>query len=667
MIDSTIVGTEEQVRVRQILADYNIPVVLDDRFMVLPREELKAGKNIDPPRHKANAASSLLMHLGDGNTQIDYGVRYQLEVCISQGYLHEHNITEEFHKKLREMDPTRAQALLEKVADQRRRIFDPMVIFAMSPRVTRHTKIPRYCALQRAATVTPTTIYFATPVAETSNRIIRQYRELEDRFLRVKFTDENGRGQIRAVDDDTFQNVFRRIKRALTNGITLGDRHYEFLAFGNSQFREHGAYFFASTSWLTAADMRKDMGNLDGIRIIAKWASRLGQNFSTTRAINGTKVKIVKGPDVVRNEYCFTDGVGKISTFLGQMIAAEFGLPDSIQEMPSLFQFRLGGCKGVLAVDPDLPAREIMIRESQYKFGARHEGLEIIRVSSFATAILNRQLIVVLSTLGVPDDVFLTKVHAELDALSLSMTNDQRALEMLRKNIDFNQTTLTIASMVLDGFMAAKDPFLMSVLQLWRAWNIKFLKEKARIPVHDGAFVLGCVDETGTLEGYRNGASRLPEIFLQINSPASRGTYKVVQGICILARNPSLHPGDIRVVRAVDVPALHHLRNVVVLPQRGDRPLANMCSGGDLDGDDYFVSWDPLLLPSESNHEAMDYTAPGPVCVDRNVTIDDAIDFFVTYMKNDSLPRIAHAHLATADFSSEGVKDQNCEFRIVSE
>jgi RNA-dependent RNA polymerase len=87
VVDNKIVGTEEQIRVRQILADYNIPVVLDDKFTVLPREEVKAGKDIDPPLHKANAPSSLLVHLDDKNTQIAYDVRYQLEVCISQGYI----------------------------------------------------------------------------------------------------------------------------------------------------------------------------------------------------------------------------------------------------------------------------------------------------------------------------------------------------------------------------------------------------------------------------------------------------------------------------------------------------------------------------------------------------------------------------------------------------
>lgn len=31
------------------------------------------------------------------------------------------------------------------------------------------------------------------------------------------------------------------------------------------------------------------------------------------------------------------------------------------------------------------------------------------------------------------------------------------------------------------------------------------------------------------------------------------------------------------------------------------------CSGSDLDGDVYFVSWDPRLLPSKGNQPPLDY------------------------------------------------------------
>ena len=596
-----------------------------------------------------------------------------MEVCLSHGYLNEHNITKEFVNRLAGMDSKAAQALLEKVADAKIRYYNPMLIFNLRvPRSALHKKIPSYCTYVRAATITPSMIYYDTPLVETSNRVIRQYIELEDRFLRVKFMDEKSHGRINAQSDNAFDEVFTRIKRAMTNGIMIGDRKYEFLAFGNSQFREHGAYFFAPTDHVSVEDIRQWMGDFSGIKTVAKWAARLGQCFSTTRAINGTRVTVIPIEDVKRGGYTFTDGVGKLSHFLAQMIAAEFGLSNAYHDPPSLFQFRLGGCKGVLVLAPEAKKQELFIRRSQYKFPAKHEGLEIVRFSAFAASSLNRQVILVLSILGVRDDVFRKKMQNMLWQLEGSLTDSGTALRMLQRNIDFNQMTLALASMILDGFMASKEPFLMSLLYLWRAWNIKYLKEKAKILIEKGAFLLGCVDETATLRGHFNKArpksawdlSALPEIFVQVSNPEAKDDYEVIKGVCIVARNPSLHPGDIRVVHAVDVPALHHLKNVLVLPQTGDRDIANMCSGGDLDGDDYLVIWDQELIPKVINHPPMNYEPQKPEKLSRPVTVDDVTSFFVTYMKNDRLGTIATAHLAYGDSSPAGVRDDKCEADI---
>ncbi|KAF2400341.1 RdRP-domain-containing protein [Trichodelitschia bisporula] len=658
--------------VKMALADYNVMVISNDQksIRVLSRKDTTIWRMLDLPAASGGSHVSLFESMVHGVKGLSFAVRYQLEVCMSHGLVHEVNVTENFLRRLTQMDPERATAVLEAVADGKRRFFNPMDIFEL-PAVSFKKKIPPYCELVRSAIVTPTTLYFATPVLETSNRVTRWYASCQDRFLRVKFTDELNNGRLNSRDDDSHNKVYSRIIAAMKQGIRVGHRTYEFLAFGNSQFREHGAYFFSPTAELTLEDMRQRLGDLTDLKVPAKFCARLGQNFSTTRAIN-TKVTVDDSlDDVERNGHCFTDGVGQISTHLAAVISTELNLVTTDQQPPSLFQFRLGGCKGVLAVEPHIPENHVRIRPSQYKFPAVHQGLEIIRSSHFVSASLNRQIILVLSALGVPDDIFLNKLDDLLQNLNYSLVDQNLALSMMQKYVDFNRSTLMLASMILDGFMTSKEPFMMSMLELWRSWSIKYLKEKAKILVDKGAFLLGCVDETATLQGHFDHnrttphapiderVASLPEIFLKVDSGRD-GEYEVIEGLCILARNPSLYPGDIRVVRAVDNPLLHHLKNVVVLPQTGDRDLGNMCSGGDLDGDDYIVIWDEDLLPEEWNHPAMDFTPPKPTPLDRNVTVDDIIEFFVTYMKNDRLPMIAHSHLATADASDFGVKDQKC-------
>lgn len=672
--------------VRRALGDYNIPVKAMPVFKTIQGSIAALWSWIDQPPLAKTETHSLLAGIDVCSQKhvLPFSVRYQLEVCLSQHCLDEQNIDQDFITRLASLPEIEARDLLEHVAESKIRIYDPMNIFTKRiGRSAESRKIPSYCTYVRSATVTPSTIYFATPTVEISNRITRRYKQYSDRFLRIKFTDERYQGGIYSSDEMSEMEVFTRIKRTLNNGITIGDRHFEFLAFGNSQLRDHGAYFVAPYGTeLQPSAIREWMGDFSNINVVAKYAARLGQCFSTTRAIDGIgKLNVVTARDIKRgansagNPYNFTDGVGKISFFLAKMVAAEFGL-GIYDDPPSVYQFRLGGCKGVLAVSDELRDRTIVIRESLYKFPAVHEGLEIIRYSSFATACLNRQIITVLTTLGVRPEVFLLKQRTMLRDLHDAMTEETTALRMLQKHIDPNQMTLTIASLLLDGFMTSKDPFVMSLLHLWRSWSIKYLKEKARIVIEKGAFLLGCCDETSTLKGHcdvprlRDGASpkerlhTLPEIFLQVSDPAQRGKRVVITGPCLLARNPSLHPGDVRVVKAIDVPALHHMCDVVVFPTTGDRDLTSMCSGGDLDGDDYLVIWDQELFPSPLrwNVEPMDYTPPSPVTAKGQVTTNDITTFFVNYMRNDKLPIIAHAHLATADASVSGVEDGKCKY-----
>ncbi|KAL9610417.1 MAG: hypothetical protein Q9167_004872 [Letrouitia subvulpina] len=657
----------------QALRDYNVQVEPLADFRIAPTRELVVWDYIDNRLATPETASSALQDLMAANEihPVSFPVRYLLEVCISHGCLNEYNLDRDFISRLRLMDGSDACNLLEYIANQGKRIFDPMTIFDLQviKKPASEPQIPHYCTWMQSATVTPSTIYYHVPTVEISNRVIRHYSEHADRFLRVRFTDELLERKIFSTDKDTSNEVFTRIKRTMQNGIVIGERHYVFLAFGNSQFRDGGAYFFAPLPYLHPQQMRAWMGSFTHIKSIAVYAARLGQCFSTTRAITGTKPEVHEIEDVERNDLVFTDGVGRISPLLACLVASELGILRTSPEPPSVFQFRLEGCKGILAVSAVAAPKEISIsiRPSQHKFDAIGEVLEIVRWSQLVAANLNRQLIIVLSTLGVADSVFLKKQRQQLSSLEKAMTDEKTALGLLQRDIDPNQMTLTLAGMILDGFQQFQDPFVVSLLRLWRAWSIKCLKEKARILISQGAFLFGCVDETGQLRGHYRTKSpaedetSLPQIFVQLSKDFDGNSNPwVVKGPMILARNPSLHPGDIRIVYGVDVAELHHLKDVVVMPQTGDIPLGRMCSGGDLDGDDYLVFWDKELFPPEWNHEPMDYTPPPKMEVRRPITSDDLTSYFVTYMKNDNLPTIAHAHLALADFMDEGVKASKC-------
>ena len=653
--------------------DFNIRIERHKRFLFDHGEHRPVWDYIDRRESSLRSipSTSLAQLMDDEFSPLPFEVRYQLEVCISEGWLNEYCMTKIFIHALRNMDVPNAVELLEFVSSQRRRHFDPMEIFQLVITTPPRRKVPIFCTLLRAVTVTPTTVVFSSATLEISNRVLRQYREHADRFLRVRFTEEKTRGKIYATRQDQMNEVFSRIKRTMTNGIAIGDRQYEFLAFGNSQFREHGAFFFAAVPHLNAAKIRRWMGDFQGINIVAKYAARLGQCFSTTRAISGVRATIAEASDIksADGKYNFSDGVGMVSSFLAYMAANETGALLPSGDPPSVMQFRLGGAKGVLTVWPQAKQRDIHMRKSQFKFSAAYEGLEVVRWSQFAAAHLNRQLITVLSARGVSDAVFIEKLQSQVGDLNAAMSDEAVALRILQKEVDPNQMSLTLATMILDGFQTAREPFMMSLLKLWKAFSLKYLKEKAKIAVHQGAVLLGCVDESGKLKGYfkaeapeepmDNNIDALPEIFVQL----SKGKYdrpQVITGLLAVARNPSLFAGDIQVVRGVDIPELRHIKDAAVFPRTGDRDIPNMLSGGDLDGDDFIVIWDPALIPTSWHEQPSEFTASTPQRLNREPTMDDVTSFFVQYMQNDSLPKIAMAHLATADATDLSVRDPRC-------
>jgi RNA-dependent RNA polymerase len=98
--------------------------------------------------------------------------------------------------------------------------------------------------------------------------------------------------------------------------------------------------------------------------------------------------------------------------------------------------------------------------------------------------------------------------------------------------------------------------------------------------------------------------------------------------------------GDIRKLEAVDIPAFHDLKNVIVFPMRGPRPHAQEMSGGDLDGDTFWISRHPDLIfnqtedPFDYQDQEDDAKAAQSSSQTRH-TIKDVCNFFGEYIAAD--------------------------------
>lgn len=512
----------------------------------------------------------------------------------------------------------------------------------------------------RRVQVTPSRVYFSGPEVNVSNRVLRNYPNDIDNFLRISFVDEDLEKLYSTDLSPRFfsesgasgmrTNIDKRIRSILRNGLHIGDKKFEFLAFSSSQLRENSAWMFASRPGLSATDIRNWMGDFRDIKNVAKYAARLGQSFgSSTETLRVPREEIELIPDVKRNTYIFSDGIGKISADFACKVAKKCGFSST----PSAFQIRYGGFKGVVAVDP-VSSKKLSLRDSMCKYKSDNDKLDVLAHSKYQPCYLNRQLITLLSTLGVQDRVFEKKQREalnQLDAILKDPLKAQEALELMCPG----EVTNILKEMLKCGYKPDAEPFLSMMLQTFRASKLQELRTKSRIFVPRGRAMMGCLDETKILE--------YGQVFVQVSGARFRNvgnelltctgydcepnTY-VVKGKVVVAKNPCLHPGDVRILRAVDVPALHHMVDCVVFPQKGMRPHPNECSGSDLDGDIYFVCWDPELIPPRQV-EPMDYVAAESTVLDHDVTMEEVMDYFTNYIINDSLGIIANAHTAFAD------------------
>ncbi|XP_062200836.1 probable RNA-dependent RNA polymerase SHL2 [Phragmites australis] len=169
----------------------------------------------------------------------------------------------------------------------------------------------------------------------------------------------------------------------------------------------------------------------------------------------------------------------------------------------------------------------------------------------------------------------------------------------------------TGALMLSAGFAPGAEPHLKAMHLVIRSAQLQDLLGKRRIFVPKGRWLMGCLDEPGVLEQgqcfIRASVPSLNNCFVKqgLKFPSANKNAEIIVGTVVIAKNPCLHPGDARVLEAVDV--LHHLVDCLVFPKKGERPHANEASGSDLDG--YFVTWDEKLIPpGKKSWNPMDYS-----------------------------------------------------------
>uniref|UniRef100_A0A0M3ISB0 RNA-dependent RNA polymerase n=1 Tax=Ascaris lumbricoides TaxID=6252 RepID=A0A0M3ISB0_ASCLU len=333
----------------------------------------------------------------------------------------------------------------------------------------------------RKVVLTPTRMLLVVPELLMGNRVLRTHDESGDRALRVQFRDDDGTHmKHNTVGPYLIQTT---VHNALVRGVYIADRHFVYLASSNSQMRDNGCYFFDDGDGGEVKRIRRELGVFDRSNIpklMARMGQCFTQAKECSikllhRRYNKT-FDIIGGMDSSGEPYTFSDGCGRLSPEFAQRIADDLHLgkcvPSCFQEcsikllhrrynktfdiiggmdssgepytfsdgcgrlspefaqriaddlhlgkcVPSCFQIRFRGIKGVVSVDPWLTERSnwatehniadnmenynkknklyMLFRPSQDKFHAPlSHKIEIVKYSSPTPVCLNRPYIAIL-------------------------------------------------------------------------------------------------------------------------------------------------------------------------------------------------------------------------------------------------------------------------------
>ena len=158
------------------------------------------------------------------------------------------------------------------------------------------------------------------------NRILRKYPDSMKDMLLVTFNDGTKQNFDTEGDTEMSQLINERVVASLKGPLDIAGRLYDFLGFSNSSLKEQKQVWFLSRSGtLTAENVLNRTGiwnnasDADDIKLQkspSKWASRLAQAFTTTKAVANLEAKewiVIADVKTDLGKYTFTDGVGLIT------------------------------------------------------------------------------------------------------------------------------------------------------------------------------------------------------------------------------------------------------------------------------------------------------------------------------------------------------------------
>ncbi|EGC38224.1 hypothetical protein DICPUDRAFT_149105 [Dictyostelium purpureum] len=445
--------------------------------------------------------------------------------------------------------------------------------------------------------VTPTRIVLVPPRLTSGNRVIRSFGNDPSRFLLYNFTDENFEPFLGL--NKSHPLILDGQSKHLKNGleiIPLSGEYYRYIGNSQSQSKKYSAWFYLEDPKYKIEDAFKWSGIDTSIpmRKVYRQFCLLFSSTSKSIVIDKSKYKTIDDVYDSTGAHNFTEGCGIIGKYLVDAINKKM----NYHPCTCAYQIRIGGSKGVVVLnDTDsislgngksipMDPTCIYIRESMTKFmkdpsdDETHRTLEIISVSTTSRCKLNRQAINLLLNAG-------TEESSILSFLDKSLNENAQTLV----DIGLSKDLLNEFYPNISEYELFNDYYIRTIVLKHFKTKLLRIQDKCHIEVEDSRNVLGVTDFSGKL-----GPN---QVYLEVadfddNNNIIRS--KVITGRVAVLKNPCHHPGDIRILEAVDIPLLHGKRNILFFSINGEVPNFKECSGSDLDGDRYFIVYDNVLI-----------------------------------------------------------------------
>ena len=250
--------------------------------------------------------------------------------------------------------------------------------------------------------------------ATTENMILRfvklspnraMPKDLADRFMSISFADfrlryrsDNHTVDGEAVSESAFATSREStdyVVRLLETGLIINGVTYHFYGHSNSQLKSRTCVLFAASKD-EISNKIDGMGGFDKMKTVAKKAKRIGLLFSVAETSCGLEEECYEDiPDIISKDYNFTDGCGLIAGQFAKQLVKKMDIKFRNQRyIPSVFQIRYRGYKGVLMIDPTMKGKtKVKFRNSMRKFkGGDDMSFSVIEYAKVTAGLFQRHI-----------------------------------------------------------------------------------------------------------------------------------------------------------------------------------------------------------------------------------------------------------------------------------